>query len=75
MTHTSSMDKAREKTQGALGPDATSTTASQDGQTNEIFLSEDGFKLFPQPVSGDTLDPLSWSFIQKHAILAAIMSL
>jgi hypothetical protein len=75
MTHASSMEKAQGKTQGALGPDTTSTTASQDDQTNEIFLSEDGFKLFPQPVSGDALDPLNWPFIQKHAILAIVMSL
>ena len=42
---------------------------------NEIVLSEEGFKLFPQPVLSDSLDPLNWSFVQKHIILAIIMSM
>ncbi|KAK7976819.1 protein phosphatase [Apiospora arundinis] len=40
-----------------------------------IFASSDGFKLFPQPVPGDKLDPLNWSFAQKHVILAIVMAL
>jgi hypothetical protein len=40
-----------------------------------VVLSKDGFKLFPQPVLGDSLDPLNWSFIQKHIILAIVMFL
>ncbi|KAK7991422.1 Major facilitator superfamily transporter [Apiospora saccharicola] len=40
-----------------------------------VFVGEDGFKLFPQPVRGDKLDPLNWSFAQKHVILAIIMAL
>jgi hypothetical protein len=43
--------------------------------TNEIVLSKDGFKLFPQPVIGDSLDPLNWPFVQKHIILAIVMSM
>lgn len=40
---------------------------------------EDGFghsihTLFPQPVD-DPLDPLNWSFFQKHGILAIVMAL
>ncbi|KFZ17727.1 hypothetical protein V501_01595 [Pseudogymnoascus sp. VKM F-4519 (FW-2642)] len=42
---------------------------------NEIVLSKEGFKLFPQPVLGDNLDPLNWSFVQKHTILAIVMSI
>ncbi|OAQ62043.1 MFS transporter [Pochonia chlamydosporia 170] len=41
----------------------------------EIVLSKDGFKLFPQPVLGDDLDPLNWSFFQKHVILSIIMAI
>lgn len=41
----------------------------------EIVLSKDGFKLFPQPVLGDDLDPLNWSFFQKHVILSIIMAM
>lgn len=40
-----------------------------------MFVGDDGFKLFPQPVAGDPLDPLNWSFAQKHAILAIVMAL
>lgn len=42
---------------------------------DQVFLNKDGFELFPQPVSGDNLDPLNWSFAQKHTILAIIMAL
>lgn len=44
-------------------------------ETNELVFSKDGFKLFPQPVAGDDLDPLNWSFAQKHIILAIVMSM
>lgn len=40
-----------------------------------VFVGEDGFKLFPQPVREDQLDPLNWSFAQKHVILAIVMAL
>lgn len=40
-----------------------------------VFVGDDGIKLFPQPVVGDRLDPLSWSFAQKHVILAILMAL
>jgi hypothetical protein len=43
--------------------------------TEEVVLSKDGLKLFPQPVLGDDLDPLNWSSAQKHTILAIVMSL
>ncbi|KFG83841.1 putative MFS transporter [Metarhizium anisopliae] len=49
--------------------------ASPSQETTEFVLSKDGFKLFPQPILGDHLDPLNWSFAQKHIILAIIMSI
>ena len=53
--------------------------ASQDGQTDqvtdELYLTKNGMKLFPQPVREDALDPLNWSFVQKHVILSIIMAL
>ena len=36
------------------------------------IVTRDGFRLHPQPTS-DPLDPLNWTFIQKHSILAIIM--
>jgi hypothetical protein len=43
--------------------------------TSEVAMNKDGFKLFPQPVIGDELDPLNWSFVQKHTILSTVMAL
>ncbi len=43
--------------------------------TDELVLGKDGFPLFPQPVLSDDLDPLNWSSVQKHTILAIIMAL
>jgi len=43
--------------------------------TGEILLDSNGFKLFPQPVLGDDLDPLNWTTFRKHTILAIVMSL
>lgn len=43
--------------------------------TDELVLSKDGLPLFPQPVLGDELDPLNWSKVQKHTILAIVMAL
>ena len=52
---------------------------SQDGQTDqvtdELYLTKDGLQLFPQPVTEDSLDPLNWTFVQKHVILCIIMAL
>lgn len=38
----------------------------------ENVVTRDGFRLHPQPTS-DELDPLNWSFFQKHTILAIVM--
>lgn len=39
------------------------------------LLDPHGFKLFPQPVQGDALDPLNWTWLQKHIILSIVMAL
>lgn len=41
----------------------------------EVLLDKNGAKLFPQPVQGDALDPLNWTWLQKHAILSIVMAL
>lgn len=57
-------------------PESEKVTHSPDGQiTNEIVIGADGFKLFPQPVLNDELDPLNWSFTRKHIILSIVMAL
>lgn len=43
--------------------------------TENILLDPHGFKLFPQPVQGDSLDPLNWTWLQKHVILSIVMAL
>lgn len=45
------------------------------GQTTaDIALNKHGVILIPRPVIGDQFDPLNWSCIQKHTILAIIMA-
>lgn len=51
------------------------TNVLQTNSTEAVQLTEDGIKLFPQPVAGDVLDPLNWTSVQKHVILAIIMAL
>lgn len=62
--------------------DTASSTPSRDveglesGQTTqEVVLSKHGLRLHPQPVVNDPLDPLNWSTLRKHTILAIVMSL
>lgn len=43
--------------------------------TADVPVDKNGFKLFPIPVQGDPLDPLNWSWFQKHAILSIVMAL
>jgi hypothetical protein len=43
--------------------------------TAEVLLDKNGFPLFPIPVQGDALDPLNWSWMQKHVILSIVMAL
>ncbi|SMR62884.1 unnamed protein product [Zymoseptoria tritici ST99CH_3D1] len=43
--------------------------------TAEVLLDKNGFRLFPIPVQGDVLDPLYWSWFQKHTILSIVMAL
>lgn len=42
------------------------------GDVQTILASSGGMGLFPQPTN-DSLDPLNWSSIQKHSVLAIIM--
>ena len=43
--------------------------------SGEVQVDKNGFKLFPQPVQEDKLDPLNWSTWRKHGILAIVMAL
>ncbi len=43
--------------------------------SGEVQVDKNGFKLFPQPVQGDKLDPLNWTSLQKHGILGIVMAL
>lgn len=49
--------------------------AVQTDSAELVQVTENGLKLFPQPVAGDALDPLNWSSAQKHIILAIVMAL
>ena len=40
--------------------------------TNDIVVSKDGLAVHPQPTT-DPLDPLNWSKMKKHVILAIVM--
>src|SRR5690348_3371594 len=65
----------RDKASVPTTPLGLELNASVGQVTEEFVLSRDGLKLFPQPVLGDDLDPLNWSSVQKHTILAIVMSL
>ncbi|EME77961.1 uncharacterized protein MYCFIDRAFT_50625 [Pseudocercospora fijiensis CIRAD86] len=41
----------------------------------EVLLDKNGHKLCPQPVEGDALDPLNWTWLRKNAILGIVMAL
>ncbi|KAM0321781.1 hypothetical protein ACHAQA_009877 [Verticillium albo-atrum] len=58
-----------------LEPFASPTDGDVGHVTSELLLDKNGLKLFPQPVQGDDLDPLNWSAVQKHTILAIVMAL
>lgn len=47
---------------------------SEVGQFQEVGVVKDGLKVYPQPTA-DPLDPLNWSFLKKHGILAIVMYL
>lgn len=50
-------------------PDSTEKGAQLVGDTT---VNKSGIKVHPQPTS-DPLDPLNWSSLQKHVILAIVM--
>jgi hypothetical protein len=74
----------RDVSTGVLNDKDTSTLPLKEKTDNEkgmIPSSEEGdvaghriLVLHPQPVD-DPLDPLNWSFFQKHGILAIVMAL
>lgn len=65
-----------EKESKVLEPESAAADGGEPGQiTAEVLLDPNGFKLFPQPVRGDDLDPLNWSSWQKHVILSIVMAL
>ncbi|KAH6687165.1 major facilitator superfamily domain-containing protein [Plectosphaerella plurivora] len=52
-----------EKESKVLEPESAAADGGEPGQiTAEVLLDPNGFKLFPQPVRGDDLDPLNWSY-------------
>jgi len=48
------------------------TVAPSSPNDENAFITRDGIRVHPQPTT-DPLDPLNWSFIQKHSILAIVM--
>lgn len=69
-----SIEKA-ETSKKTTALDSNSQNDEVNQTTDELYLSKNGLRLFPQPVREDVLDPLNWSFFQKHVILAIIMAL
>ncbi|KAK8045461.1 major facilitator superfamily transporter [Apiospora rasikravindrae] len=71
------MEKEKEKDRDVEGVARDAVTNEQDHFTADevVFVGEDGLRLFPQPVRGDKLDPLNWTFAQKHVILAIVMAM
>jgi hypothetical protein len=69
-------DSYAEKESKVLEPVEGQADGGEPGQiTAEVLLDPNGFKLFPQPVRGDDLDPLNWTSFQKHVILSIVMAL
>lgn len=48
------------------------TVAPSSPNSENAFITRDGIRVHPQPTT-DPLDPLNWSFVQKHSILAIVM--
>ena len=66
----------KDKKDGAFraSNDRISTTPIDHGTQilYQVAVNKNGIKLHPQPTS-DSLDPLNWSSLQKHTILAIVM--
>lgn len=52
--------------------DEKAVLGSDSSEAEDIGVSKDGMRVHPQP-SADPLDPLNWSSLKKHAILAIVM--
>ncbi|KND87173.1 putative transporter [Tolypocladium ophioglossoides CBS 100239] len=60
----------------ALPENNQSTADERAGHASSVIvLTKDVLILHPRPVQFDPLDPLNWSLVQKHTILAIIMAL
>ncbi|KAL8931080.1 MAG: hypothetical protein Q9208_000183 [Pyrenodesmia sp. 3 TL-2023] len=65
----------REKHKGTPGHlDGKAPLDSEIGESEDIGIWKDGLKVHPQPTA-DPLDPLNWSSLKKHSILAIVMYL
>lgn len=73
-----SAEKEIEKSSHSNGLDLSSEkiqTSIKKGDTHLVYdagARTDGTKAHPQPTN-DPLDPLNWSTMQKHVILAIVM--
>lgn len=63
-----------EKKAAAVDPNGAQDVES-GAVSGEVQVDKNGYKLFPQPVQGDKLDPLNWSTWQKNGILGIVMAL
>lgn len=56
-------------------PEPRQTSPVTPSPAVDVAALHEWVKVFPQPVFNDALDPLNWSFTQKHAILAIVMAM
>ncbi|KAK5060151.1 hypothetical protein LTR84_010035 [Exophiala bonariae] len=57
---------------GTLNEKLDAGTVAPSPPNVENVVTKDGIRVHPQPTT-DPLDPLNWSFFQKHSILAIVM--
>lgn len=55
----------------ALAPDVDAKQETHIKPDQAITILKDGLAVFPNPTS-DPLDPLNWSSVRKHSILAVV---
>jgi hypothetical protein len=57
---------------GTLNEKLEAGTVAPSPPNIENVVTRDGIRVHPQPTT-DPLDPLNWSFVQKHSVLAIVM--
>lgn len=57
---------------GTLNEKLDAGTVAPSPPNVENVVTKDGIRVHPQPTT-DPLDPLNWTFFQKHSILAIVM--